>query len=75
MLFRHLVSLTLGNNPMERLGHLVGPGAPPADPPQPGTDPELPEPPPREPSPIDPDPYPDYRDVPPVTPVDHSRYQ
>jgi len=71
MLFKHLVALSLRSG-----SHMVaGPGAPPN--PEPDRDPELPEPPypaPREPSPIEPDPrpFPDYRDVPPVTPIDIS---
>jgi hypothetical protein len=38
--------------------------------PVPESDPQLPEPQPEEPLPFDPDPFPDYRDVPPLTPID-----
>ena len=36
----------------------------------PESDPQLPEPQPEEPLPFDPDPFPDFRDVPPVIPID-----
>jgi hypothetical protein len=38
----------------------------------PRSDPQPPEPPPEEPTPVEPDPYPDFRDVPPVCPIDQA---
>lgn len=44
-------------------------GSQPAEP-GPESEPRLPEPQPEEPQPIDPIPFPDFRDVPPVMPID-----
>ncbi len=69
MILKHLVALSMGGGGFR----MTGPGEPPT--PGPGSDPELPEPPPREPMPIDPDPFPEYRDVPPVTPIDSGAWR
>jgi hypothetical protein len=55
------------------IGDLLRLGARPTEPgPEtgPDSDPQLPVPQPEEPLPFDPDPFPDYRDVPPMSPID-----
>jgi len=60
---------------LANIPNFPGTGFPPVGPspgpslPTPSPGPELP-PPPHFPTPIEPDPYPDYRDIPPITPID-----